>query len=175
MTGSCDPQPQIDEAGAAIASEYAALYPLLVGLASRRFRVPPDEAAAVVHDVFVAYLRNHERVSDHRAWLIGATCNASRLYWRRQQRVASGETPELEEAPAGVTTIDLDRRIDAAQALQRLGTRCRELLRLRFLEGYAAAALAAHLGTTAGYARKLVYQCMGTLRRRMESQNGTLR
>lgn len=165
LRASYDPHPIEETRDDGLEEEYGAMYPLLFALAAGRFAVPRDEAAALVHDVFVAYLRNRDRVLERRPWLIGATCNAARLYWRRKRRVAS----TLADLPAPALSLDLDRRIAAAQAIHHLRPRCRELLRLRFVDEYSSAALASHLGTTVAYARKLVYQCMAALRRLMET------
>src|SRR5688500_9917289 len=52
-------------------------------VASRKFGVPPQDAEALVHDVFINYIATTRTVrSDLRAYLIGAICNACRNYWR---------------------------------------------------------------------------------------------
>jgi RNA polymerase sigma factor (sigma-70 family) len=147
-----------------VTDEYSSYRGLLCYLATRRFGIPEDEAGAVVQDVFVAYLRNQQQINDSKAWLVGATCNASRQYWRKRGR----EAKALDHIqPSAAEPFDLVRRMDAARALSMLSPRCREVLRLRFAEEYPSATIAEKLSTTVAYARKLVYQCMAATRRLM--------
>src|ERR1051326_8662981 len=64
-------------------SIYAAYVPLLRRIAIFKFRVPRCDADALVHDVFATYLANPANVRDLHPYLIGAICNASRQYLRR--------------------------------------------------------------------------------------------
>lgn len=142
---------------------YRRYYPLLAYLASQRFRVPEDDVKPLVHEVFVSYLRDRSRVTDPRAWLVGATCNRCRFYWRTRGR-HTATVSEFDEAEITCDPADVAARVDLAAALRRLSPRCREVLRLRFEEDYSSAALAEHFDTTPDYAKKMVYRCAAEIR-----------
>ncbi len=63
---------------------YTQLAPLLRMLARRRFGVPDEDAGSLVNEVFISYLRDPNRIENPRQYLVGAVCNASRSYRRRQ-------------------------------------------------------------------------------------------
>jgi hypothetical protein len=69
------------------ASEFESIYssyaPLLRRIAMFKFGVPRADADPLVHDVFATYLANPTNVRDLHPYLIGAICNASRQYLRR--------------------------------------------------------------------------------------------
>jgi hypothetical protein len=58
---------------------------LLRTIAMRRYHVPPDDAEALVHDIFAAYLERRAYVRDVKGWLIGAIGNASNNYIRKRK------------------------------------------------------------------------------------------
>lgn len=154
--------PQPDPEGA-IADAYRAHYGLLEFVAIQKFRVPEADAADVIHEVVVAFIRSRPRIFDERAWLVGAACNASRLYWREQGRDhAIVETDN--DVEAACAPEDVVQRVDVKTMLRRLPRRCREVLRLRFFEEYSSQEMATHFETTIDYARKMVYRCVGAAR-----------
>jgi RNA polymerase sigma factor (sigma-70 family) len=130
----------------------------LMALARRRYAIPPSEAEALVHEVFVAMLMNSDRIRSARSWLVGAICHASRGYWRRKRRehsLAEGERERhirLSVAPAETESA----RLTIGKMLKALPARQRESLRLRYFEGYTIREVARELGTTERYAAKLV-------------------
>ncbi len=145
-----------------VTAAYRAHYPLLAYLARRRFDIPPEEVEAMVHEVFVAFLRNRTKVADVRAWLVGAISNRSRLYWRSKGR-EDAAMRQFEDS-ACIAVENVVAQLDLAAALRRMNPRCREVLWFRFVESLSSADIAARYGTTAGYARKLVYRCATTVR-----------
>ena len=62
---------------------------LLLFIASRKFRIGDGDAENLIQEVFLAYLQNEAQVENTRSWLVAATCNASRAYWRTQARTES--------------------------------------------------------------------------------------
>ncbi|HEX2835738.1 MAG TPA: sigma-70 family RNA polymerase sigma factor [Thermoanaerobaculia bacterium] len=149
---------------AEIAEAYRAHYPLLEFLAIQKFHVPAADVPDVIHEVVVAFIRSRPRIFDERAWLVGAACNVSRLYWREQSR-EHGVVVECDsDLEAKCAPDDIVQRLDVSAMLRRLPRRCREVLRLRFFEEYSSQELAAHFETTIAYARKMVYQCVGAAR-----------
>jgi len=140
-------------------SAYLSHFKLLRYIAATKFRVPEEDAGEVIHDVFVTYLRYERDIADDRAWLVGATCNACRYYWRRKavRPHSHGEALSQPDTDLAERTI---ARMDVAALLTRLPAQCREILRRRFAEGYSSEELSRWRQTTAGYARNLVSKCL---------------
>jgi RNA polymerase sigma factor (sigma-70 family) len=139
---------------------YLQLAPLLRVLARRRFRVPPEDAGALVNDVFINYLRDPMRIHDPRQYLVGATCHASRAYWRR--RVAHdgmfrpGDVPDGTEDP---TFESLATTLAVGTMLSQVGTNCRDVLQRFYVDDQPAAAIAEELETSPGAIRVRLHKC----------------
>lgn len=155
------PPCNVDEA------RFARLYekncPFLMSVAIRKFQVPPDDAEALVHEVFLSYLKRKDDIHNLTKWLIGAICHASRYYWRKHGR----NIPLDEELaitwpdPSSINVLDtLPARIAAGEALAGLSARYQQILRLRYFEGYSIKEIAEQLGVTAKYTQKLVMKCL---------------
>jgi RNA polymerase sigma-70 factor (ECF subfamily) len=137
---------------------------LLVAIAMRKFQVPDVDAEALAHEVFFSYLKRKDEIRDLHAWLIGAICHACRYYWRQNGR----RTEQLDQSlallrpdPASAGILDrLPAQIAARDALEALPPRYREILRLRYYEGYSIREIADTLGVTAKYTQKLVAKCL---------------
>jgi RNA polymerase sigma factor (sigma-70 family) len=157
-----------NEPGIATASERAAVayrahYDLLRFIATQRFRVPPDDVRGIVHDVFVAFLRNEAKITaterDERSWLVGTTCNTCRYYWRK--RGDSHAPPTLHDPIDPVAVAEeAERRLLLVGVLQRLPERCRELLIPRYGEGYTPEEISAWQSIKHGSAKNLISKCL---------------
>jgi RNA polymerase sigma factor (sigma-70 family) len=149
-----------------VEAAYRSNYKLLSYLASARFRIPDDEVCAVIHDVFVSFIRSEARVgrteADERAWLVGAVCNASRYYWRKHRGGEEIVRSRIEPALATEEVLD---RIELATVLRQLPERCRDLLCRRYVEGYTSREIAADEALTSGSARNLLSKCLLAARR----------
>lgn len=153
--------PQPAEERDSVVAAYSDQFDFLCRLAAQRFRIPSPDDEGVVQEVFVTYLRQRGKVTDERRWLIAAVCNASRAYWRTVRKHEAlhdvrGATPSHAEV--------VGSQLDARTVLRRLPQRCRELLRLKFYDGYTAADLAAHFETTTPYAKLMLHRCMTAAR-----------
>lgn len=144
-----------------IAQTYTANYDLLESVATRKFRVPEDEAGGLIHEVFLGFIRNRGKVADERAWLVAAMCNRCRTYWQSRGRPDGELLPgeDAEEVPV-VTGVDVSEQIDVRGVIERLPERCRKVIQLRFYEEYSSQEIADHFATTVDYARKMVYRCV---------------
>lgn len=146
------------------AAAYRAHYDLLRFIATQRFRVPPDEVRGIVHDVFVAFLRNEAKITaterDERSWLVGTTCNTCRYYWRK--RGDDRHAPPLLNDPIDPVAVanEAERRLLLAGVLRRLPERCRELLLRRYAEGYTPEEIAAWQSIKHGSAKNLISKCL---------------
>jgi RNA polymerase sigma factor (sigma-70 family) len=143
---------------------YEANFPLLVNLAVRKFRVPPVDAEALAHEVFLSYLKRKDEIRELHRWLIGAICNASRYYWRQHGRNIEQLDAEFANArpdPASMNVLEtLPARIAAGEVLAGLPPRYQHILKLRYIEGYSIKEIADHLGVTSKYTQKLVTKCL---------------
>lgn len=152
--------PRCPEEELAFEELYVGIAPLLRVVAERRFRVPAEDVGALVNDVFITYLRDPVQIRDPRQYLIGATCNASRAYWRR--RVAhdgifrQSDEPHASDDP---TLESLATTLAVGSMLAQLGTNCRELLRRACLDQQSAAAIAEDFETSPGAIRVRLHKC----------------
>lgn len=161
----------VEEApGSRAADEIESLYvthrTLLLFVACRKFSVPVTDAEGLIQEVFLAYLQNAGRVNNTRAWLVAATCNASRHYWRVQGRTEplpedyNDRSDPLSQGLADKVAMQMTIR----QALDYLQPRCRQTLWLHYFEGRSAADMAVELETTSRYAEKLIHKCLKRVR-----------
>jgi RNA polymerase sigma factor (sigma-70 family) len=107
-------------------------------------------------------------IEDPRGWLVGAVCNASRYYLRRQARAETlPDTYAQEPDPSLVRVLEMwPDQLAARQAIERTTARCQLVLRLRYFEGYSVPELAAELRITKKYAAKLISECLRQAHRR---------
>ena len=130
----------------------------LLDLTTSRFRVPPAAAEDVVNEVFLSYFSSGTRVREPRAWLVAAVCNGSRRYWMK--RHALREEP-IDSAPEPAAGIDeFLHELTVRQVVGRLHRRCQETLVRHYWHGDTAREVAQRLGTTQGYAQKIIHQCL---------------
>jgi RNA polymerase sigma factor (sigma-70 family) len=134
---------------------------LLRTIAMRRYRVPPDDAEALVHDIFAAYLERSEHVRDAKGWLTGAIKFACLNYLRKREP----ESPllaEHEETPDEAAEARFEqwlRRSTIASIFAKLGARCRETLRSYYLREESNERIAEQLETSPGNVRQLLVTC----------------
>jgi RNA polymerase sigma factor (sigma-70 family) len=174
VRAEADP-PGIDE------DEFAQLYEanvgLLVSLAVRKFQVPYGDAEGLAHEVFLSYLKRRNEIRELHKWMIGAICNASRHYWRKNDRnidQLDEESTSIQADPVSAHVMDwLPARIAAGEALAVLSPRYQHILRLRYYEGYSVPEIAEELGVTAKYAQKLVIKCLRRAEAFFNASSGT--
>jgi RNA polymerase sigma factor (sigma-70 family) len=154
------------------ALDFAALYEkhrrLMISVAVRRFHICEMDAETLAHEVFFDFLAKAPSIADHRGWLVGAICNASRYYLRTRARAeALPDTFAEEPDPHLARVLEMwPDQLAAREAFARTTARCQLVLRLRYLEGYSIPELAQELGTTKKYAAKLVSECLRQAHRR---------
>jgi RNA polymerase sigma factor (sigma-70 family) len=147
---------------------------LLRTIAMRRYHVPPDDAEALVHDIFMAYLERRAYVRNAKGWLIGAIGNASSNYVRKRMPEAQ-LLPEHEEAVDQAAEASLERwmrRLTIAAILARLGTKCRETLRRYYLSEESKERIASHLETSPAYVLQLLVSCRKRAQEMLRSLSG---
>jgi RNA polymerase sigma factor (sigma-70 family) len=152
--------------------DFAAIYEkhrrLMISLAVRRFHICEMDAETLAHEVFFDFLSKGPTIADHRGWLVGAICNASRYYLRTRARAETlPDTFAEEPDPHLARVLEMwPNQLAAREAFARTTARCQLVLRLRYLEGYSIPELARELSTTKKYAAKLVAECLRQAHRR---------
>jgi RNA polymerase sigma factor (sigma-70 family) len=135
--------------------------PALRAFLSRRFSSLPDHDD-LVQETYARLLRvsDPERLSHVRAFLFTTARNVAIDHVRRARRSPVDpidETAEfslLEPAPGTADALDQVQRHEAMlAALDTLPERCREVMLLRYVDGFSAAEIAAHLGLAAATVR----------------------
>jgi len=152
------------------AKEFEALYTeygvLLRGIAIRRYNIPPDDAEALVHDIFTAYLQRRDYVRELKGWLIGAIGNASKDYLRRRKR-EEPLLPEHDQRPDQAAEEKAERwmtTMTMATVMARLGEKCRETIRRYYFHEESKEAIAEQLATSPGYVLQLLVSCRRRVR-----------
>jgi RNA polymerase sigma factor (sigma-70 family) len=137
---------------------------LLRSLAMRRYGVPPDDAEAIVHDAFVAYLQRHTAIREPKTWLMAVVSNLCRHYWRDRKRDEALPTlvpPEIDEVDE---TDRWEWRITVGAVVARLGEKCRETIRRYYWREESKETIAASLATSPDYVRQLLVSCRRRLK-----------
>jgi len=160
----------VDPSSPTNAKEFETLYTeygvLLRGIAIHRYNIPPDDAEALVHDIFTVYLQRREYVRELKGWLIGAIGNASKDYLRRRKR-EEPLLPEHDQRPDQAAEEKAERwmtTMTMATAIARLGEKCRETIRRYYFHEESKEAIAEQLATSPGYVLQLLVSCRRRVR-----------
>ena len=161
--------PPVDpnDRGAEFDGLYETYSPILRGIAIRRFGIPGKDAEDLVQDVFATYLARRASVRDVHPYLVGAICNASRQYRRRDE--ASPFSPRPEHRECGSTPDEevvegVIRTLVLRTTLSRLGEKCRDTLEQFYLMGESTGAIAERRQTSANYICRLLNYCRNKAR-----------
>lgn len=130
-------------------------------IAQYRYRIPPADAEALVHDVFASFLERQPETFDAKAYLIGSINNACKYYWRKRQHEAP-LLPEHELTPNDDEARRLEQwtlRVSLGATLARLGGKCSETLRRYYLRDESAESIAEQLDTSTAYVWQLLSSC----------------
>lgn len=136
-----------------IAVLYSRFGSVLCGLMENRFGIAPEDSESLLHDIFASLMRTQVAIENEEKWLIGAACNASRTF-RRQQWENVDLTDDLVVASTDETDLAL------GQILEKLPSRARDVLRLRYLEGLSGNEIAERYGTSPEYTHVLIHRSL---------------
>ena len=155
--------PAGDDAFEALYTEYGFL---LRSIAMRRYGIPPDDAEALVHDTFVAYLERHTKINELKPWLMGAVSNGCKHYWRDRKREAPlpDDYEETADPAPDCTADNWAWRITVAGLVARLGEQCRETLKRYYWRDESKESIAATLSLSPGYVLHLLSSCRQRIR-----------
>jgi RNA polymerase sigma factor (sigma-70 family) len=140
---------------------YLHLAPRLRKIAVRKFGIPHAEAETLVHDVFATYLMHAASVRAVEPYLIGAICNASRQYLRQSgaaEKIFCEETPCV-ATPRDALLNEIERKLLLSRLLDRVGGRCRRLLRRYYIDGETTQSIADEMHSTPGTILVFLHQC----------------
>jgi len=133
--------------------------------------IPPDDAEDVLHDALLALLYQWDRVRDPESWLVGTLKRHCLMYWRKNRRridIAVDSTLlEWFSQPVASSQERTDMLCDLDSLLERLPTRCRSLLRLRFLMGFEPLEIAERLRYSPASIGKITHRCLTALSREL--------
>ena len=134
---------------------------LLRSIAQYRYRIPPCDAEALVHDIFTSFLERQPEAYDMKAFLVGSINNACKHYWRKRQN-EEPLLPHHELTPNDDEAAKLERwalRLSLGATLARLGGKCSETLRRYYLRDESAESIAQELDTSPAYVWQLLSSC----------------
>jgi RNA polymerase sigma factor (sigma-70 family) len=135
------------------------------------YRIPCDDAEDVLQQALLALLYQWERVRDPESWLFGTVRRHCLMYWRtHRRRIYSAVDSAILEwlsQPIAPSQERTDLLCDLESLIQRLPTRCRSVLRLRFRLGYEPPEVARLLGYRESSIGKITNRCLAALSREM--------
>jgi RNA polymerase sigma factor (sigma-70 family) len=135
------------------------------------YRIPSDDAEDVLQQSLLALLYQWERVRDPESWLFGTVKRHCLMYWRtHHRRIYSAVDSTILEwlsEPVAPSQERSDLLADLENLIERLPSRCRCLLRLRFHLGYEPLEVARKLGYRASSIGKITTRCLAALSREL--------
>jgi RNA polymerase sigma-70 factor (ECF subfamily) len=136
-----------------------------------RYRIPLQDTEDILQQALMALVYHREEIRDPEAWLLGTVRNKCLLYWReRRRRLYESVDAAVLDAiaePVGPAQESSHFQHDLAQALERLPERCRELLAMRYHQGYDPLELAERLGYSPASISKVTTRCLAALTRHL--------
>lgn len=145
---------------------YDAHVPMMIAVATERFRIAAPDAQQLAHEIFLAFFLKAEDIRNVHGWFLGAICNASRQFLRKRTPDISLDTDSFQHEDPRREHATLTDQIAAREAFACVTPRCQLALRLRYIEGYTIPEIAAELKTTPRYAQNLVSRCLQQARDR---------
>jgi RNA polymerase sigma factor (sigma-70 family) len=135
------------------------------------YDIPPEDAEDVLQDTYLTLLYKWEKVQCPEAWLIGTLRKKCIMYWRRKRKRICDAVDEalldLITEPTRPLQENEDLCRDFERVLCRLPTRCRELLRLRYVLGLGPQEVAERMGYQPSSIRKITSRCLTVLTREL--------
>jgi RNA polymerase sigma factor (sigma-70 family) len=142
------------------------------------YHIPPEDAEDVLQQTLLALLYQWERVRDPECWLMGTLKRHCLMYWRNNRRriYSAVDSTVLEwlSEPVAPSQEKSDMLCDLESLLDRLPSRCRSLLRLRFRLGFEPTEIARVLGYQPSSIGKITNRCLAALSRELFAAGLTL-
>jgi RNA polymerase sigma factor (sigma-70 family) len=166
----------VDPSSPTNASEFEVLYTeygvLLRAIAIHRHNIPPDDAEALVHDIFTHYLQRREYVRELKGWLIGAIGKASKDYLRRRKR-EEPLLPEQDEKTDQAAEKRWMLNMTVAMVVARLGEKCRETIRRYYFHEESKEAIAEQPAISPDHMLQFLVSCRRRVRELYDAMGST--
>lgn len=137
------------------------------------YRIPSKDAENILQQALLALLRQWDLVRDPENWLLGTLKRHCLMYWRDHRRrlysSVDAEVMERLSEPAAASQERSDFLSEMDSLIERLPSRCRSLLRLRFRMGFEPSEVARQLGYRASSIGKITNRCLAALVREMQA------
>lgn len=154
-----------------MAAIYEEMGSLLLWIGTVKFNVPRGDAELVLQEALFALVQSVDIIRDYRAWLVAVMCNTCRRYWRTrryEERRFAPEPSANHVTDGGTLGAKVERKFLVAQALKCLSPKQRKVLKLHYFDGMTAIEVAEELGTTPGYAERLIHKALRRAREYLE-------
>lgn len=134
-------------------------------------RIPAEDAEDLLHDALTRYLDSSEPISEPVGWLVATVKYASLMYWRKRRRRVVEQLDDAIAENLVANDCPLEARLglsaDLARHLERVGAKCRRLLRLRYGLGFDPNELADELGYRLDSVHRVTRRCLDSMADRM--------
>ncbi|HEV2846236.1 MAG TPA: sigma-70 family RNA polymerase sigma factor [Thermoanaerobaculia bacterium] len=131
------------------------------------WRIPSEDAEDILQQALLALLYQWERVRDPESWLFGTVKRHCLMFWRtKRRRIYSAVDATILEwlsQPIAPAQEKVALLCDLENLIDKLPSRCRSLLRLRFQLGYEPPEVARELGYRASSIGKITNRCLAAL------------
>lgn len=131
-------------------------------------RIPEVDAEDLLHDVVLVFLAKRSEVVAPHAWIASVARHRCLQYWNHHRRRRQRFVSEGWAADVVVHGLE-DERIACRDALQRLPTKPRAVLVLRFWGGLDPRDIAQRTGLAPGSIDKTTRRALALLRRRLRA------
>ena len=136
-----------------------------------RYRIPLQDSEDLLQTTLLQLVYQWDRIRDHEAWLMGTMKRQCLMYWRDQRRrlyqAVDSALLEMVSEPVAPEQERAELMRDLEVLIERLPSRCRALLALRFRLGYEPAEVAEMLGYSAASIGKITSRCLAALNREL--------
>ena len=135
------------------------------------FGIPAEDGEDLLQQAFLTFLYKRQEIHNPEAWLLGTLRRRCLMYWRKRRRdlvlhvdaavlelIAERSRPDQEIC---------DLRSDLNRVLEKLPTRCRSLLHLRYSSGLSPVEAAESLGYRSSGIYKIIDRCLSALSRQL--------
>jgi RNA polymerase sigma factor (sigma-70 family) len=134
-------------------------------------RIPSEDAEDILQQSFLALLYQWERVQVPERWLFGTVRRHCLMHWRATRRkiysAVDATILEWLSEPVATPQERRDLLCDLENLIDRLPSRCRQVLRLRYRLGYELQEVANLLGYQPSSIGKVTNRCLAALAREL--------
>ncbi len=135
------------------------------------YRIPKADGEDILQQALLELLYQWEVVRDHKSWLFGTVRRKCLMFWRTNRRriysAVDATVLEWLSQPVAPSQERSDLLSELERLIERLPSRCRSLLRLRFQLGYEPMEVAQQMGYRPSSIAKITNRCIAALSREL--------